>query len=403
MRAYNRAMLRTLGFVLLSVGALAAQQSVFIKYVGGFRPDSLGVPENPPFVSAASVIYVDDIQTAAPPTKVVGKVADLEMTLQRFIAANWWKNPEPPTLQTISKVIIRFDAAGHEIEHDEESPDSTRKLMRTFEDGRLSSETGESSSKGGPNPQGWLHLTYQGKLLAEIRKGHGDQLENHCLNFKYDASGRLIHYEYREGASDKRLEDVDFKYLADTVEMDETAPNGVITTSQVQKLDVKGRVVDLSYSDLNQGKLKLWYHASFRYDDKDRVVEQVSDERELGEGDDYVPLPGRVVFTYDDAKLTRKEEFYDKGKLAATVIAQLDRDGEELSLHIFDGAGREKKYSYFVPDPVTGKPAQRAGQCAWEVDYDSHGNWIERRLWFTPADGTPRLLLTKYTRSLMYR
>jgi hypothetical protein len=56
-----------------------------------------------------------------------------------------------------------------------------------------------------------------------------------------------------------------------------------------------------------------------------------------------------------------------------------------------------------VPDRTTGKPVPTKGKCAWEVDYDSHGNWTERRLWFSPADGTPKLLLKKYQRTLTYR
>jgi hypothetical protein len=372
------------------------QQSVFVTYAGDFRVDSLDVPQNPPFISAMSVIWLDDIQTLNSPLKVKGDVAEQVVTTNRLSAVDWIKDPQPPSVHLVTKVTMKYDAGGHEIERDEEdaAADGWRKIMRSFEGDHLISEVGDSGRKRGPNPQGWLRMAYENGHLAEMKKGHGEGLENHYLNFRYDPQGRVTHYEYRQGKSDQELGTVDLKYSADTVETDEIAPQGKVVTTQIQKLDASGRVID--------GELKLWYHASFRYDDKSRVIEQVSDERELGEGDDYVPLPGRVMIQYDDKKLTRTEEFYEKGVVALRAVAQLDRDGEELSLQVFDGSGKEKEYSATVPDAATGKPVPRAGKCAWEVDYDSHSNWTQRRLWFTPTDGS-RILLNTIHRTITYR
>jgi len=71
---------------------------------------------------------------------------------------------------------------------------------------------------------------------------------------------------------------------------------------QVQVVDDKKRVIDLKVSDLSGSQLKLWYHVTFKYDDKDRVVEQSTDPFKLGSGDDYSPIPGKLVVSYDDEK-----------------------------------------------------------------------------------------------------
>src|ERR1700733_15399831 len=51
---------------------------------------------------------------------------------------------------------------------------------------------------------------------------------------------------------------------------------------QVQVVDDKKRVIDLKVSDLSGSQLKLWYHVTFKYDDKGRVVEQYTDPFKLG-------------------------------------------------------------------------------------------------------------------------
>jgi hypothetical protein len=400
-----RHILRNLGCTFLLVGGLWAQPSVFVTYSGAFQPDSLGLPKNPPFISIMTVMFINNVQTGDVPLNVQRGIAEETVIESVFRNPDFIRNPQPPTLQENSKITLKFDVDGHEIERNEEdvSLGAYRKITQALEGEHLVSQIGESENQKGKRPSGWLKIAYSDGHVVEIKKGRGDELENHFVNLKYDPQGRITRYEYREGKNDVYRVSTVVRYTGDSVETDELAPDGIAFTKQLQKLDGDARVIDVRYSDLSEGQLKLWYHASFRYDDRGRVIEQVSDERELGEGDDYVPLPGRVVIQYDDEKLTRTQNFYEKGKVALKAVAQLDRDGEELSLRLLDGAGDEKQPSEIVPDRTTGKPVPTKGKCAWEVDYDSQGNWMERRLWFTPADGTPKLLLKKYRRTLTYR
>ncbi|MGP0098628.1 MAG: hypothetical protein ACLPHI_16440 [Terriglobales bacterium] len=65
-------------------------------------------------------------------------------------------------------------------------------------------------------------------------------------------------------------------------------------------MDGSNRVIDLMVSDRNEGALELWYHVTFKYDEKGRVVEQNTDPFKVGDGDDASPIPGKLVVQYDD-------------------------------------------------------------------------------------------------------
>jgi hypothetical protein len=150
--------------------------------------------------------------------------------------------------------------------------------------------------------------------------------------------------------------------------------------------------------------LTPWYHAAFKYDDKGRIIEQNTDPYEFGEGDDNSPMPGKLTAQYDDEKHTVEQKFFEtNGKLGLRCIGQLDRDGLLIALQKFDGAGKAATGSDFVLNPTTNKMEIQNGTVLWEVIYDDHGNWTERKRWFTPIDGGARILLRRVTQTITYR
>lgn len=177
---------------------------------------------------------------------------------------------------------------------------------------------------------------------------------------------------------------------------------------QVQVVDDKKRVIDLKISDLSGGQLKLWYHVTFKYDDKDRVVEQSTDSFKLGSGDDYSPIPGKLVVNlvvnYDDEKHSGEQRFYDiDGKLALHTAFEFDHDGILTKLRVLDASGKEQTGGEMFVDPQSHKVITHPGNVEWETIYDDHGNWTERRRWFTPADGTPRIMTRLVRQTITYR
>ena len=151
------------------------------------------------------------------------------------------------------------------------------------------------------------------------------------------------------------------------------------------------------------GKLTPWYHVAFKYDDKNRVIEQQTDPFKLGSGDDYSPLPGKLIVEYDDEKQTGEQKFYDTdGKLALHTKFRYDRDGVFTKLLVIDASGKERVGGETFVD-AQHKSSTRPGSVEWEVIYDDHGNWTERRRWFTPADESPKIMTRLVRQTITYR
>lgn len=171
----------------------------------------------------------------------------------------------------------------------------------------------------------------------------------------------------------------------------------------MQLVDDGKRVIDLKVSDLSGGQLTQWYHVKFKYDEKGRVVEQNTDQFKLGSGDDYSPLPGKLVVEYNDEKHSGEQRFYDTdGKLVLHTTFTFDRDGISTKLRVLDASGKEQAGSELFVAPQY-KSSIRAGYVEWEIIYDHHGNWTERRRWFTPADGSPRIMTRLIRQNIIYR
>jgi len=107
---------------------------------------------------------------------------------------------------------------------------------------------------------------------------------------------------------------------------------------------------------------------------------------------------------YDDEKRIGEQEFYDTdGKLALHTRFTFDRDGIPLKFGVIDDSGKDVSRSELFVDPNTHKSSSRLGSVEWEVIYDDHGNWTERRRWFTPTDGSPRIMTRLIRQDITYR
>jgi len=315
------------------------------------------------------------------------------------------------TLVPKRSIDVTYDTLQHELKRVDEDPSNHSKVVTTsvWENGRIQSRVYEGAppahrAQAATKQDRWNRWTYDSSgHVIEFQRGYGASLENHYLNFAYDSQGRVLRWDYRQGAEDKPSSRTEFKYSGNTVEKGVFIPDGREASLQVQELDGSNRVVDLKVSDLSKGEMKLWYHAKFKYDEKGRVIEQETDPYDFGEGSDDAPMPGKFVAVYDDEKHSVDQKFYAEGKLAFHAIGQLDADGLLVGLRKFDAAGKGATGSEFVLNPDTNTMEARSGSVVWEVTYDDHGNWTERKRWFTPADGSPRMLVQHVTQSITYR
>jgi hypothetical protein len=267
--------------------------------------------------------------------------------------------------------------------------------------GRLTSTSTKHQGKNGKTSdvEEWRKWSYDdhGRVL-EFRAGRDKEQTQWFVNFRYDAKGRLLGYE------DKAVTLVAISYSRNRVTLSKREKyNRQKLFEQVQTLDANGRVTDLKTFAMKGGQLKLRYHVAFKYDQQGRVIEQDTDPFKLGDGDDDAPLPGRLIVSYDDEKRTGEQKYFDaSGNLSLHARFQFDCDGVPIKFHVLDSSGKEKVGSEMFIDSNRHSTI-RAGYLEWEVLYDEHRNWTERRRWFAPADGSPRMMTRIWKQAITYR
>src|SRR5580698_604136 len=357
-----------------------------------------GPPKNPPIFSQMTVIMQGGLQYADT-ANFKGPVA--EVRRERIQSPNQSPNPHHTT------TTMKFDDRGHMIERIDEDSLGSSTVTNAFLEGKLQSQTVEHRRTDAKTSgrKDWARWTYDGHgQLSEYRAGQDKEERNHYLNFKYDSNGRLLGCEYRQSGAEWPFSFTEVTYSGNSIDESTLDEQRRKIYEQVQVVDVSNRVVDLKVSDRNEGPLKLWYHVTFKYDEKGRVVEQNTDPFKFGSGDDASPIPGKLIVRYNEEKRIGEQEFYDtNGKLTLHTRFTFDRDGIPTKFGVLDDSGKEVTGSELFVDPNTHKSSSRPGSVEWEVIYDDHGNWTERRRWFTPADGSPRIMTRLIRQNIIYR
>lgn len=306
--------------------------------------------------------------------------------------------------------VLKFDVEGHLIENTSQDSRVATAITTTtvFHNGMVQSRTATRHYGNGRLPDaqvGWQKWSFDTSgRLADLRAGSDNEENNHLLNFRYDVEGRLLGYEYRQNGSDKPFFFAEFKYEGKTITSDQFDENHRKIFEQVQVLDVSNHVVELSISDISDGALKLWYHTKFKYDERGRLTEQNTDQHNYAPGDvDSEPPPGRVAVLYDDKKHNGGQDFYDPGgKLVLRMMAEFDGHGYVTRMRVLDADGKPQDSNQDVwLDPKTHKTY--SGTYTTDAIYDDHGNWTVLHSWFTPVDGSERILTRSIKQTITYR
>jgi len=354
-----------------------------------------GPPKNPPIFSQMTVILQGGLQFGDT-TTIKGPVAEARRVDQ----------PQSQNQSSESRVTtLEFDEQARLKKRINQDMFGTTTMTNVFRDGKLQSQTVDYQSTKHGNWQEWQQWSYdEHGRVSDFRAGRGKAEWNHYLNFKYDVDGRPLGYEYHDSKIGGPPTLTEISYSGNKVTLSRLGESRHKFFEQVQVLDEKGRVADLRISDLSGGELTLWYHVAFKYDDKSRVIEQQTDPFKLGSGDDYSPIPGKLIVHYDDEKSSGEQKFYDTdGKLLLHAAFQYDHEGIPTKLQIIDESGKKRTDSESFLNPETHKVESRPGTVEWEVAYDGHDNWTERKRWFTPVGGGDRILMRSIKQTITYR
>ena len=124
----------------------------------------------------------------------------------------------------------------------------------------------------------------------------------------------------------------------------------------------------------------LKYKVLYKYDNKGRVIEQETQEfnKEPNVSYSHAPVPGKIIYTYDDEKKTKEVATYkEDGALKETVIYTHDGKGNEIGRDVYNADGTPKDTEIHFYDKNTLLRTLR-GKALVEFEYDSHGNWTRK-------------------------
>jgi hypothetical protein len=334
------------------IGLLYAS-SLSAQFLTETLPDQdIGRPPQPPFITFLGILGAGKLVTD-PSLPPVGPVVQ---TLYEELHAQ--ETPAGPAGEVIISIMSTWDEAGHVIEEVRKDRGSESVTLNRYEGVRLVSQ--ESTFPNSKRPKRWNYWTYDksGKLI-EYRRGSADEIENHDTNFKRDAQGRLISYEYRQGPKDELFSHTEWRYSADgkTVDLSHYDEGGAVTQSITQTVDDQGYVVMavIRDRDWKTKQAKAPVNVVFRYDGTGRLIEQNTDAQEFDKSESEGELPsGKISITYDNVKHTKTTSYSgDEGSLVYTVTQ--DASGATIG---FDGGAKGESLNALV-----------------HCTSDNYGNW----------------------------
>jgi YD repeat-containing protein len=296
----------------------------------------------------------------------------------------------------IQSRLTKYDADNRVIEVSERQQGEIHSV-NTYKNGLLVGRRGRSFNKDGKQAgeEFWQDYEYDAAgQLVDFKRGSGQKLQNHYVS-EYDTFGHLIRREIRQGEADAIVYTEEYLYTGKpaTVQRRILSPQKGATDSMKFRLDEPGNIAELWSEDDK-------YHVRWKYDSRNRVIEQLTDPYTPPSGCDECPLPGAIRTSYQDH--SRKQIFFaPSGKAVLERITTLERDGSIASIRY------ERPNSATPQDApdlnrVVGAIIPRGADRRVATTWDDHGNWQEKLEIFQPPVGVS---ITRfiYRRAITYR
>lgn len=342
-------------------------------------PDQdIGRPPRPPFISMLGILNPGKVLNDAslPLVGPVSKTVEEELRPR--------ETPAGPAGGVDTSITSIWDERGRVIEEIDTDGSESDTINRYEGTRRVSEESTFPKSKE-PARKFWNYWVYDkaGKLI-EYRRGSGDELQNHDTNFKRDAQGRLISYEYRQGAKDELFSRTELHYSADGRTVDTTVydATGAEFHSDTQTVDDRGRVIRAAFRDRDSRTMLMTapVKVTFSYDAKGRLIEQDTSAREFEEPSEGEIPPGKISIAYDDVKRT-KTTSYSGPEASMSLTATLNEAG--LTTEYVNG------------------PGDMSLDMVIHCTDDSHGNWTACQL--ISRKGSVDRIQRMWRRTITYR
>jgi len=350
---------------------------IFLTASCAFLPSSIAaqslqfLPEEdrPPVVPLILLMGLTDKGTLATDPTVPPNGSPTEATVEELRTRN---GPAGPAGSVASSRTIKYGDRGQIMEEVAKDGFSETDTVTRYDRSRLVSREVTFLKSNYPRPKFWEHWTYdQSGRLSEYQRGSGDTLQNHLANFKRDTTGQLIGYEYRQGAKDELFSHEEIQYGPDgkTVAIASRNQAGVAMSEVTETLDSQRRVVGYEFAapsaprNATGSPIKV----AFKYDDKSRLIEQVTDDYDVEKFAEEVGLPpGKVAVGYDDVNRAKTTTYSGLGGSFSTSITSDAAGGSVDVITVINGMTHLLKLT---------------------CSYDTHDNWTDCSQ--TSGPGTP--------------
>jgi hypothetical protein len=324
--------------------------------------------------------------------------------------------------------------------------------VKTVEVGRLEYTLKNGKSIAGKRiPSQTIAFNENGNKTEEVSYDQSGSIINKNV-YAYDKEGRLKNYDSYSSTVDKTLstpQKNDYKLddKGNVIEYVNYQPDGTPGNRFLYKYDAKGNKLEetfYAWSGARTGKLLntydeagrlltatsyneddsiswktaityntkgnkiewlqsiagvLRYRVTYNYDDRNRVIEQETFEYNKPPNlrSSHAPEPGKIVYTYNDAKRAKEVETYNEdGSLKNKMIYLMDERGNEVGWKTFNGDGSPKETALYWYDN-TKLLRTLSGIETAKYEYDSKGNWIKKVRLIKPAVAAePEAYRTEY-------
>ena len=249
--------------------------------------------------------------------------------------------PAGPAGEVVTSVRSKYDEAERAVEVTSKAFGSETFTLNKYDGARLVSQESTSSNNKNAGFASWNYWIYDASgKLTEFRRGGGDEIQNHIVNLKRDTQGRLVSFEYRQGAKDALFNRMEYRYSSNGKTIDSTSFDaaGNVGSSTTAVLDDRGHVasVVIRNRDAKTKALATFVRVAFRYDASGRLTEQVTDTTAAISNEQDLP-PGKVSITYDDSKRTKTTAYSGKeGSLSSTITS--NSSGETIGIVVRTGS-----------------------------------------------------------------
>jgi hypothetical protein len=315
--------------------------------------------------------------------------------------------------------------------------------VKTVEVGRIEYTLVNGKNVAGKRvPNHTITFSEEGNKTEEISYDPKGSVSNKAV-YAYDKQGKLKSYESSTGIREKNLinpqrNEYKLDDRGNVIEQVNYQSNGTLGSRFLYKYDAKGNKIEeifyawngsrmgkllntydeaghiLTQTSYNEDDSVSWKHAitydakgrkiegvqyiagvlryrvTFRYDDKDRIVEQETFEynKVPNQWTSHAPEPGKIIYTYNDQKRTQEIDTYSEdGSLKHKMVYQRDERGNEIGRRMFNGDGSPKNTELHWYD--NGKLLRTmSGIETIKIEYDSKGNWIKKVRMIQSANAT---------------